>query len=187
MITLNCQHCRTPFKTWPAEVRKGHAKYCSRSCLGSARWVQHDYAGEFWARVDRSQPDGCWPWLGMLGKGYGVVRWKTRAMKAHRVALALTDGDWSNELDVCHTCDNPACCNPAHLWRGTAAQNIQDSIEKGRFRPQDRPQSGAKLTEPDVIFIRASPETGVTLAKHFGVRRQAISKIRTGTTWKYLP
>lgn len=123
----------------------------------------------------------------MLGKGYGVVRWKTRVMKAHRVALALTDGDWSNELDVCHTCDNPACCNPAHLWRGTAAQNIQDSIEKGRFRPQDRPQPRAKLTEPDVIFIRTSSGTISALAEHFGVRRQAISKIRTGTTWKYLP
>jgi len=89
----------------------------------------------FWAKVDRSDLFGCWLWTGAkhLQHGYGRVRWRGRAVNAHRVALGLIDGDWDNPLDVCHTCDVRLCVNPAHLWRGSRLENMRDAKAKGRL------------------------------------------------------
>lgn len=93
----------------------------------------------FWSRVDQSGgPDACWPWTGCTKPGgYGFIMHKRRARLTHRVAL-------SGSLDVqpgmmaCHSCDNPICCNPAHLFWGTAQDNSDDCAAKGRKRGAPR-------------------------------------------------
>lgn len=100
----------------------------------------------FWAKVDRSGgPDACWPWTACVGPhGYGLFQSRSRTTsRAHRVAYAMTHGNFDARLFVCHRCDNPPCCNPAHLWLGTTADNVADMVAKGRQATGD--QCAARL------------------------------------------
>jgi hypothetical protein len=99
-----------------------------------------DYYDSFWDRVGVGGADECWPWLaGRLANGYGQFRGRSQNEKSHRVALAMhTREPVPDEAVVCHTCDNPPCCNPAHLFLGTHADNARDSREKGRRWYQSR-------------------------------------------------
>jgi hypothetical protein len=97
---------------------------------------------------------------------------------AHRIALSLTDGDWDSRLYVLHRCDNTSCCNPAHLWRGTQSENLNDMLEKGRQH--------SKLSIEDVQAIRASSAPGRALAREYGVSHTQIGRIRSVYTWKHI-
>lgn len=88
----------------------------------------------FWARVDQSGDDDCWPWTaGTDRKGYGVLGYQGKTHRAHRLALILSGTEVPAGACVLHSCDNPPCCNPAHLRVGTNYENILDRSERGRF------------------------------------------------------
>lgn len=80
----------------------------------------------------------CWVWNGTRNKhGYGVKqtriergRWRTRL--THRLAYEWANGPIPKGMSICHHCDNPPCCNPAHLFIGTHKDNVHDAIRKGR-------------------------------------------------------
>jgi hypothetical protein len=141
--------------------------------------------------VDKGAPDACWEWRGARDKnGYGKAGWNNRLFRAHRIALSLVDGDWDSPLQVLHTCDNPPCCNPSHLWRGTNSDNRRDMYAKGRRRPggaKGEAAGAAKLTSEEVLAIRASPLSGAQLAKQYGVARNYIFAVKKRITWKHLP
>lgn len=92
------------------------------------------------AKIDTSPgPNKCWPWKGHKNfKGYGMFGFMGAARKAARVLMyfylgkQIPDGKF-----VCHSCDNPECMNPAHLFIGSPADNLQDSITKGRFKASE--------------------------------------------------
>ena len=95
-------------------------------------------------------------------------------------------------LFVCHSCDQPGCVNPDHLFLGTQADNMHDAIAKGRWKPaQEVVARGeahvlSKLTEADVRCIRASDETQVALGERYGVSHTVISNIRRYKTWRHI-
>jgi hypothetical protein len=104
-------------------------------------------AESFWDKIVVG--DGCWGWSGSTnGKGYGEIRFRQRKMYAHRVCWLLHRGAIPSGLYVCHSCDNPGCTRPSHLFLGTAGENSQDMQIKGRhFRAlQTRCKRGHEFT-----------------------------------------
>ncbi len=155
----------------------------------------------FWARVKKGAPDECWPWQPTFVKAfkeqtkwrYGRFEHGWKIYKSHRLAWQLTHGEIPEGLWVLHKCDNPPCCNPAHLFLGTDLDNVRDCIAKGRFTRN--PQKGedhhqSKLTDRDVRFIRATYKPGkirlLDLATHFGVSEGQISVIVNRKRWTHI-
>lgn len=146
----------------------------------------------FWAKVDKRGPDDCWLWIARCNaQGYGKFSLPVqRKTGAHRFSWELAHGrPVPAGLFVCHSCDNPPCVNPAHLWIGTHTDNMRDMVEKGRLhggrgvRGNRNPR--ARLTSGDVEIIREmkgalSPHD---IAARFGVGRSHVLKIQNGSRW----
>lgn len=94
------------------------------------------FEARFWAKVAVAGPDECWEWTASKTQhGYGqimVTASPRKITRAHRAAWVLTCGPVPDGMVVCHRCDNPGCCNPAHLFVGTQLDNIADMVAKGR-------------------------------------------------------
>ncbi len=131
----------------------------------------------FWDKVDIAGPNNCWEWTAAKTRGYGRFRIKGKYYYAHRISYALENGGPEN-FHVCHSCDNPPCVNPAHLWKGTQQDNVDDRVAKGR--------SATKLTEDDIIAVRGSNEIDRILAERFDVAKATISDIRRGAIWQHI-
>lgn len=114
----------------------------------------------FWSHVDTS--GDCWLWTAARSeRGYGRVKIKGRMHQAHRVAYELTIGSIADSMKICHTCDNPPCCRPDHLFEGTSADNSADMVRKGRSAAGDRNparQHPERMPRGDDHHSRKRPE-----------------------------
>lgn len=159
------------------------------------KFTHEEFVQEFWNKVDVREPEECWEWQACrIAKGYGHCRWNGIYWKAHRISYVLAFGEIPDGLFVLHKCDNPPCVNPAHLFLGTSADNVQDMITKGRWTSPPRIgalNSNAKLTEENVIEIRKMHESGNyihrELAVIFGVGRTQIGNIINRNRWNHIP
>lgn len=100
------------------------------------RPVNDERLTKFWSAVAVGTKEECWPWEGgTSGDGYGIFRWRQHyRTSSHRIAFALGKQTEPGEGHVCHSCDNPICCNPDHLFLGDPKINAQDKVSKGRAR-----------------------------------------------------
>lgn len=189
--TKQCRRCE--------DIRR--RRFCSHSCYIESR--TRDVAERFWEKVDTSS-SGCWLWNRGNCKGYGNFSLPgNKRQHSHRVAYELTYGPIPDGLVVCHSCDNPPCVRPDHLFLGTYSDNMRDAAAKGRLPRGDthsartRPETRArgmrhgnrKLTETDVRHIRREYSNGsstISLSHRFGVCLTTIKNVVSRKIWRHV-
>ncbi len=151
-----------------------------------------DLAQRFWSKVLRRAEQQCWPWKATRSRlGYADFSIGRKKFLGHRVAWRLTHGDIPPGQCVCHRCDNPACCNPAHLFLATREENYKDMLAKNRMRILRGEAAGnAKLTAQQVRQIRREyipwKFGAAQLAKKFGTTKENITKILQRKSWTHI-
>lgn len=137
--------------------------------------------------------DNCWEitsHVTSVGLGYAQIERKGRRLRSNRWAWEKNFGPIPEGFYVCHTCDNPACINPDHLFLGTPRDNSEDMVRKGRVARQIGSTNGAaKLTEEDIPQIRALHENGLSqrkIATMFLVSQRTIGRILNHQTWRHI-
>lgn len=146
---------------------------------------------KFWAKVVKGP--SCWIWTGSRSDfGHGTVRINNRLLRAHRVVWEWTNGPLPPETCVLHTCDNPPCVRPDHLFTGSKQSNTDDMMKKGRLvvgrrlKGEDHPAS--KLSQETVADIRQRYAGGGVTQKQLGtefcVSQVLIGKIVRGEIWR---
>lgn len=140
----------------------------------------------------------CWEWQGMLNNhGYGVIVTENKRKYAHRESYKEFIGEIPNSKCVCHTCDNPKCINPKHLWIGTREDNNKDTVKKGRhnyginlipaMKGEKSPNS--KLKNEDIFDIRQMLEKNIKrkeIEKKYKISRGHLSMIANRQIWNHI-
>jgi hypothetical protein len=149
-------------------------------------------AARFWRKVQKSS--GCWLWTGskIAGSKYGRIRVAgagSPMVLANRVAWFIKTGNDPGHLLVCHTCDNPPCVNPDHLFLATNHENILDMKAKGRHLCGEK-NDQSKLSGNQVMEIRQKYLDGSIsmskLAKSYGVTAMSIHRAIRKKSWAHL-
>lgn len=191
-----CEWCGVTFITTNGRIRQGAGRFHSRDCWRAwlnGRWTPEQLADRFWARVDRRNPDECWPWLGgrIGADGYGSCYWDRKTVLTHRLAYFLGHGEWP-QPQANHRCNNPRCCNPTHIYAGTPKQNREDWLATGKKRgpgPQGERNPTSRLNDVRVRLIRRLLSDGWSrrdVARLTDVSRHTITDIAVGRTWRHL-
>ena len=154
---------------------------------------QESVVERFWKKVDKKSDSECWNWLAAKDRrGYGRFSIDYKMVLAHRFSLEVSLGEKIEDgLFALHSCDNPSCVNPAHLREGTAADNMDDAIERGRQKAKKGSENpNAKITEQDVVEIRrlyaTSEMPGTKLAEKYGISQANVYEIIHRTAWKHV-
>lgn len=200
MVAVECE----PTQIAPALLKQPGAWPNGDSPMSDSKRSSDQFAPSlterFWSKVKKSGPDECWEWQAAKGSGgYGHF-WVPdlgRMAAAHRVSYELANGPLPAKdfgqlgavgVVICHTCDNPPCVNPAHLFAGTQAENTADKLAKGRQADntgESNPK--AKLTRADVEAIRreATGKYGerMEIARKWNISSGHVSKILAGDVW----
>ena len=144
-----------------------------RPCI---HWLSEKQLRNFWGRVD--QTGDCWNWTGgHNGSGRAIIKLYGVQMVAPRVAYALHFGVDPGDWDVLHTCDNPSCVNPAHLFLGTPKDNAEDMVRKGRFVASRGNTKIERASPEEELLLDVSIPTTVA-AKRLGVTPKTVWKRR---------
>lgn len=199
---LICERCDQPFRTKRLESQH-RPRFCSRTCYLAAHTNRPE---DLWSYLDKSGgPDACWPFQGPRDKdGYGKFCANWVKVRAHRLAYELVNGPIPKGQLIRHVvCDNPPCCNPAHLTTGQEADNSSDMVGKGRAAVGDKNASrahperlrrgeshpNAKLTDDLVRQIRAAAangETGASIGRRIGVSKKTVCQVIRGDVWSHV-
>lgn len=158
---------------------------------------------DFWKRVERHKSSvECWNWQGFrYPNGYGQVGTaKYGSRYAHRVAWVVTNGAIPVGKFICHRCDNPACCNPAHLFVGTPADNSKDMARKKRSALGERNgmhnnplgtnrgerNHAAKLTPEIAMQVFQATGTQREIGERFGLSQAQVGQIKRKVNWRHI-
>ncbi len=136
--------------------------------------------------------EGCWGWSKSLDRsGYTRISVGTRKIiLGHRASWLIHKGDIPDGIFVCHSCDNPGCTNPDHLFLGSPKDNTADCLKKGRRKSAyGENHYKSKLNKEQVIEIRELKKLNYSygdLAKRFNVSPSTIQGIVERKRWKHI-
>ena len=139
---------------------------------------------KFFEKVKKTET--CWLWTGATSEsGYGAFGYRGKWMRANRVSFLIHKGEIPEEMLVCHSCDNPQCVNPDHLFLGTPTDNMNDMIKKGRskFQPKGEKNTACKLTDKQVLEIKEMRKNKIAakeIAKKFNISADYVYEISYG-------
>jgi hypothetical protein len=164
--------------TVPPSLQARNKTFCSQAC----RTAHLASPQRFLSLVDVRGKAECWEWLGARNAaGYGTISGKY----AHRVSAQLFGVLVNEAMYVCHSCDNPGCVNPNHLFEGSAKANSDDMCIKKRHCHGER-KPFAKLTEAQAKEVRLAAGPQREIAKAYGVSQTLVSLIKAGKHWPHL-
>lgn len=162
--------------------------------------VEEPISSRFWSKVDHRGDDECWPWTcSIANTGYGQMSkrrpdGKWTMVNSHRLSWEEHHGEIPEGLEILHRCDNRLCCNPSHLFLGSQADNVADMVAKQRHAFGEGAGRAAKLTQEQVLEIKAvlEPYAGARvrrgvvrdLAERFGVSKATVCLIGKGRNWR---
>lgn len=208
----NCEVCKKEFG-WYRSPKRSIPKFCSHECRlkvgtgfrpGGQIRIAELTDEEKLERLKKSfekhviRQDGCWGWKGPIDHGGYPVMSCRRAIgsdRGHKASWIIHHGLIPKRMHVCHSCDNPICTNPDHLWIGTFKENNDDKIAKGRGRYAPPPikkgseNASSRLNEDQVAEIKKLLNEGHSsygIGKEFGVSKTTILRIKTGVNWSHI-
>lgn len=180
-----CEECGDEYiKPKAVESR---SKYCSMSCRSKVSDRRGTPEERFWREVDKRGDDECWEWQGYRERergGYGQIRINGKSIRTSRFSYELHNGSIPAGLFVCHSCDNPPCVNPNHLWLGTPKDNLADARAKGIFDPQMA--AAKKLNKTSAREIKELIMQGISgksIAMGYGISQQLVCDIKKSRRW----
>ena len=155
------------------------------------------FTERLWSKVRKAGADECWEWIGNRNQhGYGLI-WRSgldggHSLLAHRACYEDAQGPIPKGKMACHTCDHPWCVNPAHIFIGTAQDNADDMVRKGRASKSTKTRGEqhhlAKLTHELARQIREAYQYGEmspsALARAYQVSRSCVMQILLGESWR---
>lgn len=148
----------------------------------------------FLSKVEIKDSKECWEWKAAYRGKYGAFKFNNKNIDAHRVSYLLFKGDIPKNMYVCHTCDNPKCVNPNHLFLGTHSDNMKDAFNKGRLNipitgqfKKGHKAINSNLSNEQVINIKLALNNRTTslkdLAKLLNIPYQTIRDINCGRAY----
>jgi hypothetical protein len=154
--------------------------------------VRRNTKESIWERIDKKGEDECWEWMGpTTNDGYGRIGINRKYYSVHRLVYELTKGKIPNGKVVMHLCNNPPCCNPKHLRRGSIKDNVTQMYRENRDRhviQEGELNNNSKLSVGEVIEIRKLYTIGNysqrELGKQYGMSQGSISSIVNRRVWK---
>jgi len=139
-------------------------------------------------RIEKTA-SGCWIFHGPRNNmGYGMVSAGGNPMLAHRFFYQQVNGPIPAGMDACHRCDNPACCNPDHIFIGTRTDNMRDAVAKGRVR-RGETSAQARFSESDVLDMRrrhCAGETTGEIGRRYDTSYKTVWAIVHRKAWGHI-
>lgn len=188
-----CAHCSELFFrdkrcTW---AHWDKARFCSRDCAGAGiakelAPYRLSFEDSFNAKIHKGDANACWPWTAARDRdGYGLFSFGGKHYRAPRLALTMQGINIPKGNHACHSCGNPSCCNPAHIYSGTPVENNADKRKHGTNKNGENIHC-AKLTKEQVLAIRADNRSYSKIANDYGVTTSNVTVIKSRKTWKHI-
>lgn len=207
-IKKACAYCSKEFEIWPSLDKKRFC--CSRKCFDNKRrgnpTKQNIYLfgteEQKWERLILMfnkhviKKDGCWEWNGPINRrGYGKLKWNNKFMTAHRVSYMLHVGTIPEGMFVCHHCDRPECTRPSCLFIGSAQDNVDDMMRKGRG-VKGRPSKIKGKLPPNTVIDKykaikikerlLNGDSALKIAQETNISKNIVYAIKYGKTWRHV-